>query len=146
MTKQPEQIRSICQQNSTLHQLLQRTQRLEQLNYLLQQALPSQFSAHCRLANISGSTLIIHTDNASYASLIRFQSPAIIKSLSTELDLIITHINVKVKPLYMPLQSHPSHSISLPTSAVTALQQTAQSIEEGPLKKSLENLAKRFND
>ena len=82
MTKQPKKIRSICQQNSVLHQLSQRSKKLEQLNYLLKQALPSQFSAHCRLANINNSTLIIHTDNASYASLIRFQSPVIIKTLS----------------------------------------------------------------
>ncbi|MBE9532936.1 MAG: DUF721 domain-containing protein, partial [Proteobacteria bacterium] len=75
MTKRPEKIRSICQQNSVLNQLSQRSKKLEHLNYLLKQALPSQFSAHCRLANISGNTLIIHTDNASFASLIRFQSP-----------------------------------------------------------------------
>ncbi|NQY27138.1 MAG: DUF721 domain-containing protein [Piscirickettsiaceae bacterium] len=146
MTKQPENIRSIFQQNSALHQLSQRSQHLEQLNYLLKQALPSQFSAHCRLANMNNGTLIIHTDNASYASLIRFQAPVIIKTLSTELKIEIAHLDVKVRPIHTPLQSQPTHNITLPSSAARALQQTAGSLEDGPLKDSLEKLSKRFND
>jgi len=144
MTKRPENIRSICQKNSALHQLAQRTQRLEQLNYLLKQALPSQFSAHCRLANINNGTLIIHTDNASYASLIRFQAPAIIKTLSTELKMEISNLDVKVRPLYMPQQTPSTPKITLPSSAANALQQTALSLEDGALKESLDKLSKRF--
>lgn len=144
MTKRPEKIRSICQQSSVLHQLSQRSQRLEQLNYLLKQALPSQFSAHCRLANISGSTLILHTDNASFASLIRFQAPVIIKTLSTELNMSITHIDVNVRPLFSPKKSPSPRTISLSSSAANSLQQSAQSIEDGPLRDSLEKLSKRF--
>ena len=146
MTKRPEKIRSICQQNSVLNRLSQRSKKLEQLNYLLKQALPSQFSAHCRLANISGSTLIIHTDNASFASLIRFQSPVIIKTLSTELDIIITHLDVKVRPLFTLNNEAETRTISLSSSAANTLQQTALSIENSPLKDSLEKLSKRFKN
>ena len=146
MTKRPENIRSICQQNSVLNQLSQRSKKLEHLNYLLKQALPSQFSAHCRLANISGNMLIIHTDNASFASLIRFQSPVIIKTLSTELDMSITHLDVKVRPLFTLGKEQVSRKISLSSFAANTLHQTALSIEDSPLKDSLEKLSKRFKD
>jgi len=144
MTKRPENIRSICQHNSVLRHLSQRSKKLEHLNYLLKQALPSQFSAHCRLANLNNGMLIIHTDNASLASLIRFQSPVIIKTLSTELDMSITHIDVKVRPLFSPQREQASRTIYLSSSAANTLQQTAQSMVDSPLKNSLEKLSKRF--
>lgn len=144
MTK-PRRIHSIFQKNSLLHTLSQHAQRLEQLSYLLQHALPSQFATHCRLANINGNTLVLHVDNALYASLIRFQAPALIKTIASELDLTISHIDVKVRHLHTAANPVASHQISLPATAATSLQQTAQSLDDGPLKQSLEKLAKRFS-
>ena len=143
MSKQPERINSICQHNSTLHNLTLRAQHLERLNHLFQHILPTQFSAHCRLANINAETVIIHTDNASYASLIRFQAPVLCKTLSTELGSQISKIEVRVRPQHRPLNTASSNTISLPRSAASALQQTAQDLEEGSLKTALEKLAKR---
>lgn len=144
MTKQPERIDSICQHNQILSKISQHAQLLEHLGHIFQQILPIQFSAHCRLANINGETLIIHTDNASFASLIRFQAPSLCKTLSSELNMTIKHIEVKVKPCYVPFQDHTTHNtLSLPKSAATALQQTAQTMDDSPLKAALEKLAKR---
>lgn len=145
MSKRPQRINSICQGNSTLHQLSQRAKLLEQLNYTLQQALPTPFAAHCRLANIADTTLIIHTDNASYASLIRFQAPVLCKTLSTKLAIAIDKVEVKVRPHYIPLQQTTLNAISLPKSAATSLQQIAKTIDNDPLKIALEKLAKRTN-
>jgi len=145
MTRQPERIASVCQQNAMLHKLSQRARFLAELNHILQQTLPTQFSAHCRLANINDETLIIHTDNASYASLIRFQAPALCKTLSTELNVTISNVEVKVRPFYIPLQNGHKNTITLPRTAAETLQHTAQSLEDGPLKTALEKLAKRYN-
>ncbi|MDH5358478.1 MAG: DciA family protein [Gammaproteobacteria bacterium] len=145
MTKQPERISSVCHQNSMLHKLSVHTQLLERFNYILQKTLPTQFSGHCRLANIDDTTLIIHTDNASLASLIRFQSPAICKTLSTEFARAITNIEIKVRPVHNPIQNQHTTSIVLPDSAASALLQTAQTIDDGPLKTALEKLAQRRN-
>tara|TARA_R110002111_G_scaffold8250_4_gene30774 strand:- start:258 stop:695 length:438 start_codon:yes stop_codon:yes gene_type:complete len=143
MRQQPKHINNICQNHSALSKITQRTKLLDRLNHAFQQSLPAQFSAHCRLANINGKSLIIHTDNASYSSLIRFQAPALCRSLSRELDLEITTIEVKVRPHYTPFTAPPSKPISLPESAASALQQTADNMDDGPLKKALERLAKR---
>ncbi len=126
-----------------LHQLSQRAKLLEQLNHTLQQALPAPFAAHCRLANIDNATLIIHTDNASYASLIRFQAPVLCKTLSTKLAMTVDKIEVKVRPHYSPLQNTILNTISLPKSAATSLQQVAQTIDNDSLKTALEKLLKR---
>ena len=141
--KRPERINSICKHHSVLSKLTQRAQNLEQLNHLLQQTLPTQFSAHCRLANLNGDKLIIHTDNPSYASLIRFQAPVLCKTLSDELNQNIKHIEIKVRQHYYPLQDKTTNDLSLPNDAATALTETANNLDEGPLKTALNKLAKR---
>lgn len=143
MSKQPEHIHSVYQHSDALKKLMQRTKLLEHLNHLLQSNLPAQFSAHCRLANIKNGTLIIHTDNASYASLIRFQAPQLCKTLSTELEMTITGMDIKVRPLHHISQNEVANSLTLSQPSASLLQQTADCIEEGPLKAALEKLARR---
>jgi len=105
--------------------------------------MPPQFSAHCQLANINEQTLIVHSDNASYASLLRFQAKTICQALSEHLSQPVTKLEVKVKPRFDVSKTEASSSISLPNDAAQALQQTADSMEEGPLKTALNKLAKR---
>ena len=144
MSKQPEQISSIYQHNKTLLKLAQHAQLIEKMNHTLHQALPLQFSAHCHLANIKNQTLVIHTDNASFASLIRFQAPTLCKSFSEELQIPISHIEIKVRPKIASTATVNTSSALLPEAAATALQQTAEVIENEALSASLEKLAKRF--
>jgi hypothetical protein len=143
MAKRPTHINDVCHKHPTLQKITVHAQLLEQLNHAFQQSLPAQFSAHCKLANINGTTLVIHTDNAAYSSLIRFQSPALCKKLSQDLSLDINTIEVKVRPNHSIFENQSSNSISLPASASTALKQTADTIEDGPLKAALERLAQR---
>jgi len=143
MTKKPERINAIYTSSRQLNKLSQRAQQLNQLNYILQQVMPAQFSAHCQLANINQQTLVVHTDNASYASLLRFQAKTICSALSEHLPQPVTKLELKVRPLTTPKKIDDSVSISLPDDAADALVQTANSMEEGSLKTALENLAKR---
>jgi hypothetical protein len=143
--KRPEHINSICKHHSALSKLTQRAHTLEQLNHVFQQTLPTQFSAHCRLANLSGDKLIIHTDNPSYASLIRFQAPVLCKTLSNELNTTIKHIEIKVRQHFYPKQDKAPNDLSLPNSAAKALLETANDLDEGPLKTALNKLAKRHS-
>ncbi|MDC9725049.1 MAG: DUF721 domain-containing protein [Gammaproteobacteria bacterium] len=143
MTNKLEQIRTVCTKNSQLSKLAQRTQQLSKLNYILQQAMPPQFSAHCQLANVREQTLVVHTDNASYASLLRFQANTLCAALSEYLPQPVTKLEVKVRPRYETIKSEGTSSISLPMGAADALTQTAEEMEEGPLKVALQKLAKR---
>jgi hypothetical protein len=144
MANKPERINAVCEQNSQLNHLTQRVQQLNQLNLVLQQTLPIQFSSHCHLANVSAEHIIIHTDNASYASLLRFQAPAICKTLSEYLPQAVNKLEVKVRPNSPILSSSTTNtSLTLPARAAESLQQTADSIENGALKTALEKLAQR---
>ncbi|PHS71035.1 MAG: hypothetical protein COB23_01910 [Methylophaga sp.] len=145
MTNKPEHIETVCSQNTHLKSLFLRARQLNQLNIILQQALPIQFVNHCHLANISEKSIIIHTDNANFASLIRFQAASLCKALSQHLPHPVSKLEVKVKPTFLPLTSDTSTNISLSSdAAANALNRTAQSMEEGTLKTAMENLAKRY--
>lgn len=143
MSKQPEQINSVYKKKPALKNLMQRARLLEKLNLQLQRQLPAQFSAHCRLANVDNGTLIVHVDNASYASLLRFQAPSLCKTLSSELQLNIQTIKVKVRPIQHTKPNTNTNSISLPKSAASILQQAAADMDTSSLKSALEKLANR---
>ena len=143
MPREPEAINNIFKNNTALSKITKQAQLLNRLNHAFQQSLPAQFSAHCKLANIKGKKLVIHTDNASYSSLLRFQSPLLCKTLSRELGIDIKTLEVKVRPQFVSFEEQPSNPISMPESAATSLQQIAQNMDEGALKLALEKLATR---
>ena len=60
-----------------------------------------------------------------------------------KLKIDITLLEIKVRPNFTRMDSRPKNTISLPDSAATALQQTADNMDEGALKVALEKLAKR---
>jgi hypothetical protein len=136
-------ITHVYQQNDLLKRLTQHTQLLAQLNHLLQQSLPPNYSAHCHLANIKDGVLIIHTDNASLASMIRFQAPALCKTISEQLGQTFNKLEVRVKPNHILLNTPVTNRISMPESAAKTIHEMAEGLDDGTLKTALEKLAKR---
>jgi len=143
MSNKLEPINSIYSQSSQLSKLSQRVQQLEQLNVIFKQVVPPQFADHCHLANVNEHTLVIHTDNASYASLLRFQAKILCSALSKHLPQIVNKLDVRVRPKNISSLNSILPSLLLSDDAATSLQQTADSIEEGPLKEALKRLSQR---
>lgn len=146
MSKKPERVSLIYKQNSQMHWLAARAQQLGKLNIILQNCLPLQFSSHCQLANIHNDTAIIHTDNASYASMLRFQAKVICQALSAHIPEPVSKLDVKVRPktTITPDTHHANIKVSNKTAML--LNNTAAGIEDGPLKTALKKLAERQTD
>jgi hypothetical protein len=145
MAKKPQQFSSICAKNQQLTAIRSRVRQLSQLNTILLEVLPEQFINHCRLANVSPSSIVIHTDNASLASLLRFQTSQICQALSNHLPYKINRLDVKVRPTLFSDNTEPKQSHVLSASAAQSLQQTAELLEESPLKTALLKLSRRVN-
>jgi len=146
MSNKPEHVGRIYKQTSQMKWLAARAQQLNKLNIILQQTLPLQFSNHCQLANITAENIIIHTDKASYASLLRFQAPLVCKTLSAHLPEPISKLVVKVRPLQSFAEQTGHAAIHISTKTAALLTSTAAEIEDGPLKTALNKLAKRQSD
>ena len=143
MSNKPERVSAICHNNDRLKQITQRVRKLNQLNLILQNALPLQFANHCRLANVSNDKIIIHTDNAGYASLLRFQAPSLCKTFSTHLEQPVHKLEVKVRPLTGTQQATTQPQTGLSAATASLIKNTAEALETGPLKQALQKLAKR---
>lgn len=146
MSNKPEQVGRIYKQDSHMKWLATRVQQLNKLNIILQNTLPLQFSNHCQLANITADTIIIHTDKASYASLLRFQAPLVCKTLSAHLSEPVSKLDVKVRPLQSISEPAQHTAVHVSTKTAVLLTSTAAEIEDGPLKTALNKLAKRQSD
>ena len=119
MSNKPERISTICRQHDKLKQFSDRVHQLNQLNLILQNALPLQFANHCQLANVSNDTIIIHTDNAAYASLLRFQAPVLCKTLSSHLNQPVLKLEVKVRPIHNTKATTTQRHAGLSTSTAS---------------------------
>jgi|SRR5690554_2057481 len=147
MSQKPERLATVYKQNSHFKRLAARARQLDKLNTILQENLPLQFANHCHLANISGDRLIVHTDKAAFASLLRFQAPQLCKTLSEHLPEPVTRLEVKVRPLdSIQRPVHAGAYLHLSTKTAALLQSTAAEIEDGPLKAALKKLASRKTD
>lgn len=143
MSNKPLHFATVCQTNQHLQQMSKRAQKLTQLNSILQEILPSQFAGHCQLANMQDNKIIIHTENAAIASLLRFHSKTISKTFSSQLDVQINRVEVKVKPNYSAEKPARSNEIDLSKNNAALIAQTAAAMDDGQLKTALHKLAKR---
>lgn len=146
MSKKPERLGNIYKDNNHFKWLAARAQQLGKLNIILQKCLPLQFINHCQLANISADKVIIHTDKASYASMLRFQAPQICQALSAHLPEPVTRLEVKVRPLSNISRPDTHATLHVSTKTAALLESTAAEIEDGPLKAALNKLARRQSD
>lgn len=143
MSNKPLHFTTVCQTNQHLQQMSKRAQKLTQLNSILQEILPSQFAGHCQLANMKDGKIIIHTENAAIASLLRFHSATICKTFSSQLVEKIVRVEVKVKPNYPSQRSAKSNIIDMSNNNAALIAQTAAGLDDGQLKTALHKLAKR---
>jgi hypothetical protein len=145
MKNRPSHITNAYKQNSMLKKLAKHSQLLSKLNHLLQQSLPPHFAAQCQLANVKSDTIVIQTNNPSLASLLRFQSATLCKTLNEQTGYSLTKVEVKVNPNHSPFHVNHSNTLTLSNSAAETISLTAAVIEEGPLKTALEKLARRHH-
>lgn len=146
MSQKPERLKQICKHNSHFKWLSARAGQLDKLNIILQKSLPLQFINHCQLANISADKVVIITDKASYASMLRFQAPQICQALSAHLPEPVSRLEVKVRPLSTISRPPASNTLQVSTKTAALLNSTAAEIEDGPLKAALHKLARRQSD
>jgi hypothetical protein len=146
MSNKPKHVSQIYKQHSQMNWLATRVQQLNKLNLILQQSLPLQFSNHCSLANVTADKIIVLTDNASYASLLRFQAPVVCKALSAHLPEPVYKLEVKVRPRQSLIEKTDHAAVHVSTKTAALLESTAAAIEDGPLKTALTKLARRRSD
>lgn len=58
--------------------------RLERLNALVGACLASPLNRHCRVANLEGGVLTLHSDGPGWTTRLRFEGPRLLRTLRRE--------------------------------------------------------------
>jgi hypothetical protein len=143
MPSKPEKFGQLYKRDHQLKQLSDRASQLDKANIILQNHLPLQFVNHCRLANIRGHILVVHTDKNQYASLLRFHAKQLCQAVSTTLPQPVTHLEVKVRPSSPIQRQGVTRHATLSKKTAALLESTAADIQDDSLKTALLKLSKR---
>ena len=143
--KLPKQINKLLRnKNSGFAELITEAKKLEFLNNKLLDLLPSPLAMHCRLAKINKSSLVIVVDSAIWSSRLRYSIPDLLAKLKhhSHFFIPVKKIEIKVNPKFHSMQKGTAHKpIRISSKASKCLQDTANSIENDKIKKTLLKLA-----
>jgi len=78
--------------------LLAQARLLMNLEVQLQQLLPAQLQAHCRLLAINGKTLVLAADSPAWAARLRFHTHQLVKQLTLPRTVKLQAIRIRVRP------------------------------------------------
>jgi len=143
--KLPRQINKLLQsKNSRVAALITEARKLEYLNNILLDLLPSPLPHHCHLAKMNGNKLVIVVDSPTWSARLRYSIPELLAKLKhhSQFFIPIKNIEIKVNPQW---QSKPNHVALKPkrisSGTSKCLKETANSIENEAIKKALLKLA-----
>jgi hypothetical protein len=128
-----------------LQHLLAQAKVLQQLTETSRQCLPAILAPYCLVANIRGNRLVLHTDTAARATILRYHAPVLIRHLQRHHGLSnLCRATIKVRPLppapITPLGQRPY----LTAATAALLRNIASRLEDPHLKAAFLRLARRI--
>jgi hypothetical protein len=131
--------------DTSLGGILLKANYLQILNKKFLTLLDKTLRNHCQIANLREDTLIIAAENASIATRLRYEAPALLtklKLIPEFAELTSIQLYIAPKPLTKEyLTRHPHATITLSPENAQLLAQTANSVEDESLKEALLRLA-----
>jgi len=126
----------MADQSDILQTICQHSSRLQVLNQRLSLLLPATLRPHCYLANIHHTEMMIHVDNAVWATRLRFLIPDII--LNWQQDKTLPFI--KKIAIHIDLSSVQKHSTTHQTQPTPISKQSAVLLHQLANQMSYEKL------
>ena len=142
MQPKSQSLKALLSGNAELRQLTATARELQQLHATVCRLLPDALRGHCLGVEQQADTLIICMDNAANATLIHYQQRQLLSQLAS-LRRSCKHLKVRILPPAVPPPTPKRVSRTLPEPVRAMLQSTATGLEDGPLSRSLRNLARR---
>ena len=126
-----------------LPRLLERQQRLAELQRILSEHLPQPLDTQCKVLNLRGNELILAVDSPLWAHRLRFQTGTLLQQLSSMESVTVRTIQVKVLPPVATRQTKSRRNKPLSSSNARLLRQTALSMKDERLRAALLRVASR---
>jgi len=130
--------------NSSLHDTLQRGLLLQKFNRELREFLRPPLGQHVHFANIRDNMAIITVDDATWLTSARYEAPTILDFIKQNLDLNhISKVHFKIAFHHDPPEQPLPRRISMSKQTSDLLLSTSEGISDPKLKSALKQLAKR---
>jgi hypothetical protein len=128
--------------NSILTSLCGRADYLHQMSLKLCSYLPAPLNVHCKLANITDDTVIMHADSSAWAARLRYSIPEILNIMRNQLNTINIK-SIRIKVMFPDKKSHTNTGRTLTISKQTArlLADCAKSTTDPALRSTLLRLS-----
>lgn len=141
MQPKSHSLKALLNGNAELRQLTASARQLQQLHAAVCQQLPASVSSHCVAVERQADTLVIYMDNAANATLLRYQQQQLVAQLANLLPSC-KQVQLRVLPQSAPA-AQPRPVVRTLSDVVRAmLENTAAMLEDGALRRSLQNLAR----
>lgn len=141
MQPKSQSLKALLHGNAELRQLTANVRQIRQMHAAVCRQLPASLSSHCVAAEQQGDTLIIYMDNAAHATLLRYQQQQLVLRLASLLPTC-KHVQLRVLPQSAPAAQPRPASRTLSGAVRAMLENTAAALEDGALRRSLQNLAR----
>lgn len=141
MQPKSHSLKALLNGNAELRQLTASARHIQQLHAAVCRQLPASLSSHCVAAEQQADTLIIYMDNAANATLLRYQQQQLVLQFTSLLPTC-KHVQLRVLPQSAPAAQPRPVARTLSGAVRAMLENTAAAIENGALRRSLQNLAR----
>lgn len=140
MSRQRPTLKScLASPSPELGRLLGRVQELERLTRKVQSLLPESLRAHCQVASVRGTTLILQTDSPAWATKLRMTGPSLERALQSA---NVRQIEIKIKPISGTRTAPARHPALMSKSTAALLLQLADTMNDQKLKNALNRLSR----
>lgn len=146
MTHRPvKNVQRVMRSGRALAAMAAHARRLERLNALFGAFLPPALQAHCRVANLSGGTLIVHGTSPAWTTRLRFEAPRLQRELAALPEFAsVNEIRIRPAPTVpLPVPAPIREPARLSPRAAEHLRAVAATAGAPALRKALERLAGR---
>jgi hypothetical protein len=97
--------------------------------------------AHCRLANLRDTVLVLETDSPAWATRLRYSAPEMVHRLAAGDFPPVSEIRIRVRPPEAPTET--TRRATLSAESAAHLRSAAAAISDAPLAAALRRLAER---
>jgi len=145
--KSPKPLHKLLHGSSdALSRVLGHAGRLAALDRAVHPLLGEPLARHCRVANLRRDTLVLQVDSPAWAARLRYQTPALLKSLhgsdpASGLDGL-RDIEVKIAPPAEPRPARAMRAAPMSADSARLIEAVAEDTADGALRSALRRLAR----
>lgn len=143
MNSTPQPIKSLLHGlDDPFGSIVKQARQLDTVRSTVLEALPDHAAAHIHVAAVDNARLVLHTDNAGWATRLRYAEPSIRRALAQRLRLHTDRVVTRVRPGLAPAAT-PRRQRRISTANREHMRRVSGHIDNPELAHTLQRLADR---